>query len=415
MLAPFQVRAFRFQWPADLASSLASEMETIALGWFVLVETGSVLLLTLFGSMQYLGTLMAPVFGLVGDRIGHGRLLSLMRGAYLLFALLLGALAATDTLVPAAAIVIAGAAGLVRCSDMSMRNVLISEVMPADRLLAALGLSRITADSSRGLGALTGAALVAALGIGGAYGAIATLYAASFLLTAAVGLRGTGARDGRPARPVAVPHASPWHDMRAGFTAVWSLPPQLAAISLAFLINLAPYPFILGLLPYVAREVYRADQAALGYLVAAASVGSVVASLLVSRFERHVLPGRTIFLAAMAWSAVTILLGRTGSLGAGIAVLLLAGLAQGLCIVPMAALQLRNAPPELRGRIAGLRTLAVYGLPLGLWIAGPLIDRFGFTSVATLYGSFGLACTLAMLLRWRRHLWPADAPANRRE
>src|SRR5262245_38522752 len=36
-LAPFGVRSFRFQWPADLAASWAFEMEGIILGWYVLV------------------------------------------------------------------------------------------------------------------------------------------------------------------------------------------------------------------------------------------------------------------------------------------------------------------------------------------------------------------------------------------
>ena len=49
-MAPFQVRSFRFQWPADLLTSWAFEMETLIIGWYVLVETGSVLLLTLVGA-----------------------------------------------------------------------------------------------------------------------------------------------------------------------------------------------------------------------------------------------------------------------------------------------------------------------------------------------------------------------------
>jgi hypothetical protein len=49
-LAPFRIRSFQFQWPADLLTSWAFEMETLVLGWFILVETGSVLLLTLFGA-----------------------------------------------------------------------------------------------------------------------------------------------------------------------------------------------------------------------------------------------------------------------------------------------------------------------------------------------------------------------------
>ncbi|RPI48233.1 MAG: arabinose ABC transporter permease, partial [Betaproteobacteria bacterium] len=38
-LAPFRIRNYRFQWPADLATSWAFEMETLILGWYVLVQT----------------------------------------------------------------------------------------------------------------------------------------------------------------------------------------------------------------------------------------------------------------------------------------------------------------------------------------------------------------------------------------
>ena len=48
-------------------------METLILGWYVLVETRSVLLLTVFASLQHLGTLIAPMFGVMGDRIGHAQ------------------------------------------------------------------------------------------------------------------------------------------------------------------------------------------------------------------------------------------------------------------------------------------------------------------------------------------------------
>src|SRR5260370_900507 len=70
-LAPFRIRNYRFQWPADLLTSWAFEMETLILGWYVLVETGSVLLLTLFASLTYVGTLIAPVSRAAGDPIGQ--------------------------------------------------------------------------------------------------------------------------------------------------------------------------------------------------------------------------------------------------------------------------------------------------------------------------------------------------------
>jgi predicted MFS family arabinose efflux permease len=390
----------------------AFEMETLVLGWFILVETGSVLLLTVFASLPFLGTLLAPMLGVVGDRIGHRRLMCLMRAFYLALAAVLAVLSFAGMLGPLEAFIVAGLAGLVRPSDVGLRNVLIGETMPADRLLGALGLSRITADSARAGGALAGAGVVATLGMSWAYVMIVAFYAISLVLTLVI-----GARAAPPAVPRAAPAArrlSPWGDLRAAINLVWATPPQLAAMSLAFLINLTTYPFILGLLPYVAREVYGTDQTGLGYMVAASAIGAVAASFIVSRFEHRVLPARVMFLATIAWQLLTIALAQTAGIGGGIAILVLVGIAQGLCIVPMAVLQLRNAPPELRGRITGLRTLAVYGLPIGLWISGPLIERLGFAAAATLYCGIGLACTLAMLAWWRRHLWPADAPANRR-
>src|SRR6185312_6617797 len=76
MLAPFAVRSFRFQFPADLATSWGIEMENLVLGWYILVETGSVLALTLFWALLYLGTLLAPIFGMMGDRFGHRAVLA---------------------------------------------------------------------------------------------------------------------------------------------------------------------------------------------------------------------------------------------------------------------------------------------------------------------------------------------------
>ena len=60
-LAPFRIRNYRFQWPADLLTSWAFEMETLILGWYVLVETDSALMLTLYGALLYGGTLIAPI------------------------------------------------------------------------------------------------------------------------------------------------------------------------------------------------------------------------------------------------------------------------------------------------------------------------------------------------------------------
>lgn len=136
-LAPFQVRSFRFQWPADLATSWAFEMETLILGWYVLVETQSVFLLTVFASLQFLGTLVSPLFGVAGHRIGNKNLLCAMRATYCTLATVLMTFAFIGVLTPVYVFVIAALMGLVRPSDLVMRYALIGETMPGGQLVGA--------------------------------------------------------------------------------------------------------------------------------------------------------------------------------------------------------------------------------------------------------------------------------------
>ncbi len=59
----FRVRRFRGQWPADLLTFWAFEMEGVILGWFVLVVAESGLKLAVFDSLQFLGALISPLLG----------------------------------------------------------------------------------------------------------------------------------------------------------------------------------------------------------------------------------------------------------------------------------------------------------------------------------------------------------------
>src|SRR5437868_3730434 len=122
--APFRVRSFRFQWPADMLTSWAFEMEFLILGWYILVETGSVIVLTIFGSLMYLGTLVAPMFGVFGDRIGQRNLLAGMRATYAVLATTMMTLALTGLISPVYVFIIAAFFGLIRPSDLGVRGAL---------------------------------------------------------------------------------------------------------------------------------------------------------------------------------------------------------------------------------------------------------------------------------------------------
>ena len=407
--APFRVRSYRFQWPADLLTSWALEMEFLILGWYVLVETGSVVLLTLFGALQHGGTLIAPILGVVSDRIGPRNLLTGMRLIYATIATTLMTLAFTGAINPVIVLVLVGFMGLVRPSDLGLRAALIADTMPHEQLTGAMGMSRITSDTARIAGALTGAGLFAWLGMGPAYVVIASFYALSALLTS----QADSAHSKKATEPVTATvtgRVSAWSDLREGIVHIWNTPSLMAIIWLVLLFNFTAFPLTNALLPYVAKDIYHADQAGLSYLIASISLGAMLGGVLMSRTGVSERLPRLMIASAVAWHALLLVFAQMQTLTGGIVMLLVTGVFQSLTMVSLTVILVRESGQRLRGRVMGVRMMAIYSLPIGLLIAGELIKRVGFASTATLYAALGLACTIIIALRWREHMWPAVQP-----
>ncbi|MBT4489665.1 MAG: MFS transporter [Rhodospirillaceae bacterium] len=395
-LAPFSVRSFRFQWPADLLTSWAFEMETLILGWYVLVETDSVLLLTAFGSLQFLGTLIAPMVGVAADRLGRRVVLCAMRASYGALALAIMVLALSDKLNAYWVLAIALLAGLVRPSDLVVRNSLIGDTVPGSWLARAIGLSRTTMDSARIAGALAGAGLFATLGIGPAYMGVVALYALSFALTFGVAGRSTG---------YASDAASPWQELKAGLRYIRHTPQVLALMLLAFLVNLTAYPISMGLLPYVAKEIYALDQNGLGHLVAGYACGALLGSVIMILAGGARRPGRLMVIGTLVWYLTLVVFALQETKWPGFVVLLTIGVVQSMAMIAMSVTLLQITPEKFRGRIMGVRMLAVYGLPLGLLAAGGLVGWIGFAPTVWAYAVFGIVCTAYIAWRWRTVIW----------
>lgn len=404
MMAPFQVRSFRFQWSADLAASWAFEMEALILGWYVLVESGSVMLLVVFAAMQYSGSVLSPFFGVAADRIGYRILFVLTRSIYALVALLLLLLSYLDMLNPILVILISLFAGLIRPSDNLLRYALVGHTMPPELLTAGLGVSRLTADSAKIAGALAGVGVVAQFGMVTAYIAVTSLYVLSLFFSMGVS----------PAVSKGQQHASLKQDFFSMFPYVWHKPELLGAICLAFLVNLLAFPFFLGLLPYVAKNVYATDQSGLGLMGASFAIGALLGSFVLGLNRFSFGNARAMILWAGVWFLVDLCFGLVTNIWMGLFLLVAAGFAHSVCLTPLAAVMLRASGHAFRGRVMGMRILAIWGLPVGLLISGPMISSMGFVATSTLYAMAGLALTGAMAFYWRHALWSRHAASNSR-
>ncbi|HEX2516963.1 MAG TPA: MFS transporter [Chloroflexota bacterium] len=413
MLESLRIRSFRYQWGADLFATWAAEMETLLLGWYVLVDTGSPFLVGLVGALRFGGLLLAPLYGVVADQVDRRRLLLALRVAQGAQAAAFAALAFSGSLQPWHAFALSGLGGLVRNGENVVRQSLIADSVPQGALLNAMGLSRTTMDGAKMAGTLAGAALLSRLGMGGAYLAVTACYLLSAVLLLRIRLaprpeRALGAgRAGRTAGALA--------DLRSGVAYMRLSPTIVAIMFLAFLVNLTVFPLTNGLMPVVARDVFGGGPEVLALLLSTAAVGALVGSLALVALPRVRRPERIMLLSIVSWHLLLLAFAGAAAVagprlagggGAGPAmwlvllVLMAYGASTSGSMVTMSAVLLSTAGAAFRGRVMGVRMMAVYGLPLGLLLGGWLSERVGVLSALALLGLCGLALSTGAALRW---------------
>ena len=372
LLAPFAVRSFRFQWGSDVTTSTGFEMENLILGWYVLVQTGSPLLLAVVAALQYGGTLLAPGLGVVADRVSRRTMLLSLRAAYAFVAGTAAGLGLAGWLEPWHAFVIAGLGGFLRPLDMMIRFSLVADTIPPRLLMNASGFQRLTMDAPRIVGALAGAGIMAAFGVGPAYAAVAGFYLVATLIGFGISLPPLG-RSELPAGTATARFAG---EFGRGLAYIRSSGVIRFMLLLAVLTNLLAYPSVLGLLPAVARDLYGVDENGLAQLITALATGALLASTVVAVVRLRA-PASVSAIGLVVWLVLVAVLAFTGTHTAGMAVLFLIGFAQSLAMISMGAALLMVTSPAYRGRVMGVRMLAVYGNPVGLLLGGALIEWMG--------------------------------------
>jgi MFS family permease len=165
------------------------------------------------------------------------------------------------------------------------------------------------------------------------------------------------------------------------------------------------FPLTNGLMPYAARDIFGTDQTGLGYLVASTATGAFIGSVIMARSGMRTELARIMIVAAVVWHILVLIFAQTTTLWAGIVMLMLCGFAQSLTMVCHTVILLSTSTQRYRGRIMGVRMLAIYSLPLGLLAAGLLIGWIGFRATASLYAVVGLVFTVLIAVKWRASLW----------
>ncbi len=402
----FKRRDFRFLWLSDGMGGWADQMELVVLGWFVLLETDSPFMVGLYAALRSTGTLLSPLYGIVIDRYNRKKLLRNARTGFAVIAAAFFILSATDRLEVWHVFALAAILGMVRAFDNVTRQTLIADVVDREGLMNAVALTRSGRDTTQIVGPVVAGVMLSRAGMGASYGLIVGVYLAGVAF--AYQLRTpSGGQAGRG--------ASLMTNLSETAAYIGSHQVILALLLMAFLVNLTALPLSLGLMPVYARDALGASSNGLGQLLAANAVGGFTGSVAIAVLPNFRRPGAVILVASLAWHALILAVTRVRWFGPSLPVLWAAGIAQSFTMVTMTVALLSVTSPELRGRVNGVRSMAVYGLPIGLLTTGGLADVLGITTAMAISGAVGMFFTLLVTVRLRG-LWrlsqESDVPAR---
>ena len=384
--------AFRRYYAGLWFSTLAFWMLRVALGWSAWEASESAFGTGLVAALSMLPpALLAPLFGVVADRVRLRRAVPAVALAFAALSALLGALSFADRLAFLPLALIAAAHGLVAAAWQPLRLTVPARLVPRALLPETVGLSSMTFQVSRVTGPAIAGLLIARFDVAAVYALVALAYLLFLVLFATVALapRVRHARDDDPflARFAA--------GLRVAL-AMREIRPTLASTLLGGIVARGA----LELLPALAGGTLGGGAGALAWLTSAAGLGAVTGGLLASRSadDAASLRGRFMRTGAAACAA-TLLLGGAGSLATAALACAAVGFFATLTGIACQSLLQLVVDDAYRGRVLSLWTMSGFGgAVLGTLATGALGDRLGLDIALLVLGGGGLAAFGALAL-----------------
>ena len=387
---------FRRYYAGLWFSTLAFWMLRVAVGWSAWESSGSAFGTGLVAALTMAPpALLAPLFGVVADRVRLRRAVPLAALAFATIAALLGALTLAGRLgfVPLA--VLAAAHGLVAAAWQPLRLIVPARLVPRELLPETVGLSSMTFQVSRVTGPAIAGVLIAHLGIVWVYAVVALAYLGflALFLTVTLAPRAGQTRD-------ADPFLARFAEGIRVALAMREIRPTLAATLIAGVVARGA----LELLPAVAGGTLGAGAAALAWLTSAAGAGAVAGGFVASRAASDAGSLRRRFVGTgTAVCAATLALGFAEGLAVTASACAAIGFFATLTGVGCQSLLQLVVADAYRGRVLSLWTMAGFGgAVIGTLALGTLGDRFGLDTALLLAGASGIAAFAVLAASERR-------------
>ncbi|HLZ70772.1 MAG TPA: MFS transporter [Dehalococcoidia bacterium] len=394
--------SFRWLWLAHLISMFGDGLYTVALPWLVYKHTGSGMATAIAlaaGAIPYI--IVSPIAGVYVDRWDRRRTLV---GADLLraLALLLFPLALLTGFNLALALALAIVLPAIGRFFVPAQRATTPSLVTADELVGANALMEGAGQAAYIAGPAIGGLLIAASG------AVSLLFIDGATFVASALLLGLVAFPGAERRRRA---AGGFRAALAeGLRVTWRTP-ALRTLSLLAAFVICFFAAVPALLPL---WVGRSQPGAYGLLFACFSVGSVLASLALSRWGRALPRGALVVGGVFGMGAGAV--GFAASYDTAAAAVALAAFGAGVSAYNVGVLTLlqRFSPPGVMGRVLAFNDTFAWSLrPLAVVAAGALADAAGVHPTLVIISIGLLVCgIMAMVARPLREPIPVAASAE---
>ena len=384
-------------WLIGLLSMGSRWLELLVVGIFAVETTGSPVLVALLVILRMLPlAVFGSIVGTFADRVSPRILLYSSHGLAALVSLAVLALALSGIAAYWHIALATFLSGVVWTTDMPVRRRMIGDVAGAKRIAAGMSLDSATSNAMRLIGPLFGGLLYQWLGLGGAFGLAAVLYALCLMLTPGLPKAFASGAGQRSARLL--------DDLREGFRFLAREPEIRRILYVTVIFNIWGFPFV-SMIPVIGTENLGLNAAAIGGLAALEGGGAFTGALLIAAIG--VRPGayrRFYFFGTASYSALAFVASWMTETAPMAIVIFFVGLGAAGFSTMQTVLIYGMAPPEMRGRMLGILSLTIGAGVIGFTNIGLMGELFGGANAVRIVAAEGLVAALLLGLSWPR-LW----------
>jgi MFS family permease len=380
-------KACRLFFGGQSISLVGTWMTQTAVLWLVYQLTGSAMYLGLLAFLEQIPNfLLVPITGGIIEHGDRRKILLMTQSLSLLHALALALLFFSHTVQIESLIILSLIRGAISAFDITARQVFIADIVTdKPELRSAISINALIISTARFVGPGIAGLLIAHSDLGVCF-AIDTF---SYLVVIVTLLWI------RTSTPLSAAAGTPWQRFRAGLSYVLS-----NAALRSILILLAAMGFLGGsyptLTPIFARETFQGGSDTLGYLLAAAGIGSLVGSIYLSWRQEKRRLDRLLLISVVGLGLGLIGFAQSHIFGLSLLMMFVIG----LCLVLQAAicnmLLQTLVIDRHRGVVMSLFTVAYIGItPFGNLLIGRVAAVIGASSTLTING---VLCLLGFTL-----------------